>query len=70
MNFQLGLYTGFDVSGLKGHSCSVFGLLEPLFSDKNSNWSAHPEKKKRKNSKGKEQLGRKRTKPAMKYKIS
>lgn len=71
-NFQLGLYAGLDVSGLKGHSRSVFGLLEPLFNDETAT-EVHVPKKKRKeknDGEGKEQSGRKRVKPAIKYDIS
>lgn len=44
-NFQLGLYTGLDVSDLKGHSCSVFGLLEPLFGEETATEVHMPKKK-------------------------
>lgn len=69
-SFQLGLYTGLDVSGLKGHSCSVFGLLEPLFRDETATEVHMPKKKEKNTGEGKEQFGRKRTEPAMKYNIS
>lgn len=70
-NFQLGLYAGLDVSGLKGHSCSVFGLLEPLSNDETATEVHMPKKREEKNNgEGKEQSGRERIKPAMKYDIS
>lgn len=49
-NFQLGLYAGLDVSGLKGHSCSVFGLLEPLFDDETATEVHMPKRREEKNN--------------------
>lgn len=52
-NFQHGLYTGLDVNGLKGHSCSVFGLLEPLFRDETATEVHMPKKKEKKRTREK-----------------